>query len=72
MKSRCQTKEKSLSWAILHFSDVVFSSNLVYLCGDLDDVRACQRKAERAAALIYAHFRKEYGFPIQHDAEPNN
>ncbi len=30
---------------------------------NLDDVRAYLRKAERAAALIYAHFRKEFGLP---------
>jgi site-specific DNA recombinase len=29
--------------------------------GDLDDVRASMRKAKRAAALIYAHFKKEFG-----------
>ena len=31
------------------------------LLGDLDEVRAEERKAERAAALIYAHFKKEFG-----------
>lgn len=31
--------------------------------GGLDDVRAYGHKAERAAALIYAHFKKEFGFP---------
>ena len=30
--------------------------------GDLDDVRTYGYKAERAAALIYAHFKKEVGF----------
>jgi DNA invertase Pin-like site-specific DNA recombinase len=35
-----------------------------YLLGDLDDVRAYGYKAERAAALIYAHFKKEFGFPV--------
>lgn len=34
-----------------------------YLRGELDDVRAYGLKAERAAALIYAHFKKEFGFP---------
>jgi hypothetical protein len=29
------------------------------MCGDWDDVRTYRDKAERAAALIYAHFRKE-------------
>jgi hypothetical protein len=29
--------------------------------GDLDDVRTYGYKAERAAALIYAHFKKEFG-----------
>ena len=33
------------------------------LLGDLDDVRTYGYKAERAAALIYAHFKKEFGFP---------
>jgi hypothetical protein len=32
------------------------------LLGDLDDVRTYGYKAERAAALIYAHFKKEFGF----------
>ena len=31
--------------------------------GDRDEDRAWQDKAERAAALIYAHFRKEFGLP---------
>lgn len=31
---------------------------------DLDDVRAYGHKAERAAALIYAHFKKEFGDSI--------
>ena len=29
--------------------------------GGLDDVRAYGHKAERVAALIYAHFKKEFG-----------
>ena len=29
--------------------------------GDLDDIRTNLQKAKRAAALIYAHFRKEFG-----------
>lgn len=28
--------------------------------GDLDEVRTSLRNAERAAALIYAHFKKEF------------
>ncbi len=31
--------------------------------GDLDDVRTYGHKAEHAAALIYAHFKKESGVP---------
>ena len=31
------------------------------LLGDLDDVRTNLQKAHRAAALIYAHFKKEFG-----------
>jgi hypothetical protein len=31
------------------------------LLGDLDDVRTYLNKAQRAAALIYAHFKKEFG-----------
>jgi hypothetical protein len=31
--------------------------------GGEDDVRAYGYKAERAAALIYAHFKKEFGMP---------
>jgi DNA invertase Pin-like site-specific DNA recombinase len=34
-----------------------------YLLGDLDDVRTYLQKAQRAAALIYAHFKKEFGLP---------
>lgn len=34
-----------------------------YLLRDLDDIRTSMRKAERAAALIYAHFKKEFGLP---------
>jgi DNA invertase Pin-like site-specific DNA recombinase len=40
------------------------------LRGDWDDVRAYRVKAERAAALIYAHFRKEFGFPIKQHKRP--
>jgi hypothetical protein len=36
---------------------------LKMMVGDLDDVRTNLRKAQRAAALIYAHFKKEFGFP---------
>jgi DNA invertase Pin-like site-specific DNA recombinase len=34
-----------------------------YMRGERDDVRTYMRKAERAAALIYAHFKKEFGLP---------
>ena len=34
-----------------------------YVRGERDDVRTYMRKAERAAALIYAHFKKEFGLP---------
>ena len=37
---------------------------LKYL-GDLDDVRTYGYKASRAAALIYAHFKKEFGMPLR-------
>jgi hypothetical protein len=30
------------------------------LCGDWDDVRTWKRRSERAAALIYAHFKNEF------------
>ncbi len=33
--------------------------------GDLGDVRAYGYKAERAAALIYAHFKKEFMDPFK-------
>jgi hypothetical protein len=33
--------------------------------GDLDDVRTYGYKASRAAALIYAHFKKEFSFPAK-------
>jgi hypothetical protein len=36
------------------------------LLGVLDDVRTYGYKAERAAALIYAHFKSEFGFPTKH------
>ena len=32
-----------------------------YMRGERDDVRTYMHKAERAAALIYAHFKKEFG-----------
>ena len=34
-----------------------------YLRGEGDDVRTNLHKAERAAALIYAHYKKEFGVP---------
>jgi len=34
-----------------------------YLLGDLDDVRTYLKTAQRAATLIYAHFKKEFGLP---------
>jgi hypothetical protein len=34
------------------------------LRGEEDDVRTYGYKAERAAALIYAHFKKEFEFPV--------
>jgi hypothetical protein len=34
-----------------------------YLLGGLDDVRTSMRKAQRAAALIYTHFKKEFEPP---------
>jgi len=37
------------------------------LLGDLDDARTWTRKMERAAALIYYHFRKEFGMPRKHE-----
>jgi DNA invertase Pin-like site-specific DNA recombinase len=36
------------------------------LLGDVDDVRTWTRKMERAAALIYAHFKKEFGTLTKH------
>jgi len=38
-------------------------TNCPRLLGDLDDVRTYGYKASRAAALIYAHFKKEFGIP---------
>ena len=35
------------------------------MCGSRDDVRTYGYKAERAAALIYAHFRKEFLLPVR-------
>jgi hypothetical protein len=32
---------------------------------DLDDVLTYGYKASRAAALIYAHFKKEFGMPLK-------
>jgi hypothetical protein len=34
-----------------------------YLLGDLDDIRTNLHKAQRAAALIYAHFKREFRLP---------
>ena len=34
-----------------------------YRLGELDDVRTSLKKAERAAALIYAHFKNEFSLP---------
>jgi DNA invertase Pin-like site-specific DNA recombinase len=34
---------------------------VIEILGGLDDVRTEMRKAERAAALIYAHFKREFG-----------
>jgi hypothetical protein len=34
---------------------------LYQTAGDLDDVRTSLKKAQRAATLIYAHFKKEFG-----------
>jgi hypothetical protein len=34
--------------------------------GDIDDTRTWTRKMERAAALIYTHFKKEFGMPLKH------
>ena len=42
---------------------------ILVMRGDWDDVRAYRYKAERAAALIYAHFRNEFGFPIRQNGE---
>jgi site-specific DNA recombinase len=39
-----------------------YSSVCPNVLGDLHDVRAYGYRAERAAALIYAHFKKEFGF----------
>ena len=36
-----------------------------YLLGDLDDVRTYLHKAQHAAALIYAHFKKEFGMAVK-------
>jgi DNA invertase Pin-like site-specific DNA recombinase len=35
------------------------------MCASRDDLRTYIRKAERAAALIYAHFKKEFGMPLK-------
>jgi hypothetical protein len=39
----------------------------IFMCpqmrGERDDVRTYGYKAERAAALVYAHFKKEFGLP---------
>jgi len=41
----------------------VSPSNSLRMLGDLDDVRTSLRKAKRAATLIYAHFKNEFGLP---------
>jgi hypothetical protein len=40
--------------------------------GDWDDVRAYRYKAERAAILIYTHFRNEFGIPIEQKGQSQN
>ncbi len=32
---------------------------------ELEEVRTYGHKAERVAALIYAHFKKEFGFSVE-------
>jgi hypothetical protein len=47
-------------------TDTPLQQPLVSACGETGtNVRTCRYKAERAAALIYTHFRKEFGFPIK-------
>jgi DNA invertase Pin-like site-specific DNA recombinase len=41
------------------------------MCGSRDDVRTLEHKAERAAALIYAHFKKEFGDRFKRDGRNN-
>jgi hypothetical protein len=65
-------------WDVYHLRhDAIFETDLshteakawtelspnVKLLEDLDDIRAYGYKAEHAAALIYTHFKKEFGFP---------
>ena len=38
--------------------------DLYQSAADLEDVRTYGYKASRAAALIYAHFKKEFGMPL--------
>ena len=46
--------------------DVLFEQRVSCVsCGDWDDVRTQMREAERAAILIYTHFRNEFGLPLQ-------
>lgn len=47
--------------------DLNATSNKLHITlAHLHDTRSYGYKAERAAALIYAHFKKEFGLPIKH------
>lgn len=43
------------------FPTVPHHPRIIEYLGDLEDVRTYGYKASRAAALIYAHFKKEFG-----------
>lgn len=48
---------------------LLFQSSLMW--GVVDDVRTAKVSAERAAALIYAHFKRQFGLPSPLDKEMN-
>ena len=58
-------KIKVAQWPII---PTLFLSSLMR--GQGDDVRTYMRKAEDAAALIYAHFKNEFGFPAEQNRPP--
>ena len=60
VRHECAMKDKAFD---LIRNLPILETHAQQFLGDLDDVRTCLQKAHRAAALIYAHFKKEFGLP---------